>query len=142
MASKGVRQVAKITSGERSNTMTVVCAMSAVGAGMLPMFLFPRKRMVEVLMNGAPSQYLGQTNPISDGCEDVCDVAQPLREVHEFVTDKPSHIIVMDGHHSHKTLAAVEYARSNWIDMVTLPPRCTHKVQPLDRNFFKSFKRA
>ena len=49
---------------------------------------------------------------------------------------------MLDGHHSHKTLAAVEYARAHDIDMVTLPPHCTHKMQPLDRTFFKSLKSA
>ena len=64
VASKGVRRVVKITSGERGNMVTVFCVMRAVGAYLPPMFLFPRKRMVEVLMNGAPSQSLGQANPI------------------------------------------------------------------------------
>ena len=50
------------------------------------------------------------------------------------------HIIILDGHHSHKTLAAVEYARAHGIDMVTLPPHCTHKMQPLDRTLFKALK--
>ena len=54
VASKGVRQVAKITSGERGKTVTVICAISAVGTYLPPLFIFPRKRMVDLLMNGAP----------------------------------------------------------------------------------------
>ena len=46
VATKGVRQVVKMTSGERGATVTVICAMSAAGAYLLPMFRFPRKRMV------------------------------------------------------------------------------------------------
>ena len=128
VASKGVRQVAKITSGECSNTVTVVGAMSAVGTGMPPMFLYPRKLMVEVLMNGAPPQSIGQANP--SGWVDAEMFVTWLNRFVKFTNSSPTnrHIIVMDGHHSHKSLAAVEYARS--------------KMQPLDRTFYKSMKSA
>ena len=52
------------------------------------------------------------------------------------------HLIVLDGHHSHKTLDAVNYARAHGIELITLPPHCTHKMQPLDRCYFKSLKSA
>ena len=59
---------------------------------------------------------------------------------------KPSpqekHIIILDGHHSHKSLAAIEYARENGIEMITLPPHSTHKMQPLDKAFFFPLKTA
>ena len=42
-------------------------------------------------------------------------------------------IIILDGHHSHKTLTAVLYARERGITLITLPPHSTHRMQPLDR---------
>ena len=51
-AKKGKRQVSKMTSGERSATVTVVCAMSASGAYAPPLFIFPRKRMADRLAVG------------------------------------------------------------------------------------------
>ena len=50
-------------------------------------------------------------------------------------------VLSLVGHHSHKTLKAVLYAREQGIDMITLPSHCTHKMQPLDETFFKSLKR-
>ena len=50
------------------------------------------------------------------------------------------HIILLDGHFSHKTLEAVIFCRENGIILLTFPPHCTHKMQPLDRTFFKSLK--
>ena len=50
------------------------------------------------------------------------------------------HLIILDGQHSHKTFAAIKYARLNGIDLLTLPPHCTHKMQPLDKSFFKLLK--
>lgn len=52
------------------------------------------------------------------------------------------HIIILDGHHSHITLAAIEYARLHGIELITLPPYCTHEMQPLDKTFFKALKSA
>ena len=43
---------------------------------------------------------------------------------------------------SHKTLAAIDFARENGIVLITLPPHCTHKMQPLDVSYFKSLKAA
>ena len=54
VASKGARQVSKITSGERGRTVTVICSMSAAGTFLPPMLIYPRKRMVDALMSGAP----------------------------------------------------------------------------------------
>jgi len=47
VATKGARQVTKITSGERGATVTVMCAMSATGQYVLPMMIWLRKRMEE-----------------------------------------------------------------------------------------------
>lgn len=63
IASKGVKQVSKMTSGERGATVTVICAMSASGTFLPPMMIFPRKRMVDTLMTGAPPQSLGCCSP-------------------------------------------------------------------------------
>ena len=46
-------------------------------------------------------------------------------------------VIILDGHHSHKTLEAINYARAHGITLITLPPHSTHKMQPLDITFFK-----
>ena len=61
-ASKGVRQVVKMTNGERGATVTVICAVSAAGAYLPPFMIFPRKRMVDQLMQGAPPQSVGHAS--------------------------------------------------------------------------------
>ena len=59
VATKGARAVGKMTSGETGTTVTVICATNAVGTYVPPMFIFPRKRMVESLMHNAPAGALG-----------------------------------------------------------------------------------
>ncbi|KAK6176283.1 hypothetical protein SNE40_014594 [Patella caerulea] len=140
IATKGVRQVSKMTSGERGSTVTVICAMSAAGVHIPPMFIFPRKRMVDHLMTGAPPQSVGYASPSgwTDG-ELFLKWMEHFTTLTKTTKDSPA-IIILDGHHSHKTLAAVDFARENGIHLLTLPPHSTYKMQPLDRTFFKSLK--
>ena len=46
-------------------------------------------------------------------------------------------LIVLDGHHSHKTIEATNFCCDNGIHLITFPPHCTHKIKPLGRTFFK-----
>ena len=59
VAKCGLKQVGKMTSGERGQTVTVVCAMNAEGTYAPPMLIFPRKRMPPTIMNGAPGGAIG-----------------------------------------------------------------------------------
>ena len=59
LARCGQKQVGKITSGERGQTVTAVCSMNAAGSYAPPMLIFPRKRMQTTLMNGAPDGAIG-----------------------------------------------------------------------------------
>ncbi|XP_041351386.1 flocculation protein FLO11-like [Gigantopelta aegis] len=142
IATKGIRQVGKVTSGERGTTVTVICAINAAGTYLPPIMIFPRKRMAESLMTGAPPQSVGYCS--ANGWTD-CNLFVQWLEHFVDVTNASVNVpqlIILDGHHSHKTIAAVEYARNHGITMITLPPHCTHKMQPLDRTYFKSLKSA
>ena len=52
------------------------------------------------------------------------------------------HVVLLDGHHSHQSLQAMEYCCDHGIELITLAPHSTHKMQPLDRSYFKSLKKA
>ena len=43
-------------------------------------------------------------------------------------------------HSKEQVQEAITYARQNGIHLITLPPHCTHTMQPLDRSYFKSLK--
>jgi hypothetical protein len=47
----------------------------------------------------------------------------------------------LDGHSSHKSLEAVDFCEKNGIILLCLPPHTTHRLQPLDVSYFRSFKR-
>lgn len=140
ISTKGKRQVSKMTSGEKGATVTVLCCMNAAGQYIPPMIIFPRKRLAEGLMRGAPPGSIGAVsdNGWTDG-DRFIDWLKHFIKTTKCTKDDPQ-VIIVDGHHSHKTLAAIDLARDSGITLLTLPSHCTHKLQPLDRTFFKSFK--
>lgn len=142
IATKGARAVGKITSGERGKTVTVICALNAAGTFVPPTFIYPRKRMVQSLMNGAPAGALGLCS--ASGWTDSDIFLRWLEHFTAFIKCSPEtpHILLLDGHHSHKTLEACLYARNKGLIIITFPPHCTHRLQPLDVCFFKSLKSA
>lgn len=60
---------------------------------------------------------------------------------HETPTKEHRKLIIMDNHESHLSICAIDYARDNGIIILTLPPHCSHKLQPLDVAVFGPFKK-
>ncbi|CAH2020531.1 unnamed protein product [Acanthoscelides obtectus] len=50
-------------------------------------------------------------------------------------------LIILDNHESHLGIAALNFAKQNGILLLTLPPHCSHKLQPLDLAVFGPFKK-
>ncbi|CAH2001896.1 unnamed protein product [Acanthoscelides obtectus] len=50
-------------------------------------------------------------------------------------------LIILDNHESHLGIAALNFAKRNGILLLTLPPHCSHKLQPLDLAVFGPFKK-
>ena len=55
---------------------------------------------------------------------------------------KRPQLLIFDGHSSHETLAIIERAIDENIILLSLPPHCTHYLQPLDRSVFGPFKKS
>lgn len=140
LAQRGQKQVGKLTSGEKGQTVTVICAVSAAGSYVPPMLIFKRKRMVDILLRGSPPGSVG-------ACSENGWITNELfvKWLDHFIKHvKPSLnnrvLLILDGHSSHKSLSAIELARSNGIVMICLPPHTTHKMQPLDRTIYGPLK--
>jgi hypothetical protein len=138
LARKGKHQVGSITSCERGRNITFVCCSSASGRYVPPMIIYPRKNLKIELTEGAPpgSIYACQENGWIN-----CDLFLIWFE-HFLATVKPSNdnkvLLVLDGHVSHtQNIQVILRARENGVIMLSLPPHCTHRLQPLDLTFFK-----
>ncbi|KAL8605213.1 hypothetical protein ACOMHN_031154 [Nucella lapillus] len=78
----------------------------------------------------------------SDSTLNICHLNSQSAVKTDFTNASPDNpqLILLDGHHSHKTLEAVEFCRDKGIELISFPPYCTHKLQPLDRTYFKALK--
>lgn len=48
--------------------------------------------------------------------------------------------MLLDNHETHTSLEVINYSRENGIVLLSFPPHCTHKMQPLDRGIYGPFK--
>jgi len=140
LAKRGTKQVGKITSGEKGVTTTVICAVSACGNYLPPMLIFKRKRFTNLLLKGAPQGSIGACS--DSGWVTTELFLQWLGHFAAYV--KPSKtepvILLVDGHSSHKSLDAINFARDHGITMISFPPHSTHRLQPLDKTIYGPLK--
>ena len=50
-------------------------------------------------------------------------------------------LLLLDNRESHPHIDILNYARDNGVVRLSFPPHCSHKLQPLDRSVFDSFKK-
>lgn len=143
ISQKGKHQVGAITSGERGLTTTGICAMNAVGDFVPPMLIFKRSRLNDALKKGAPPN-------TAFGCSKNGWITSELfvQWLQHFIkctrlekSNQKQILLLLDGHSTHtKNFEAIELARDYGIIMLSFPAHTTHRLQPLDRSFFKSLK--
>lgn len=141
VAAKGKRNVGAMTSGERGNNVTVVTAVSAYGNTVPPMFVFPRKRFKNHFFHSGPPECIGVGNAsgwVTDG-----EFFQFMEHFIKHVKPSKEHriLLVLDNHSSHLNVETLNLAKENGIIMLSFPPHCSHKLQPLDVSVFGPFKK-
>ncbi|ESN99188.1 hypothetical protein HELRODRAFT_162691 [Helobdella robusta] len=140
IAKKGTKQVGKITSGEKGKNVTVICAVNAHGSYLPPAMIYPRVRMNPQLLKGAPPGTLGfATKSGWTDCEVFVKWLKHFTDVVKPTLERKV-ILLVDGHASHKSLEAITFARDHGIDLISFPPHCTHRIQPLNLTFFGPLK--
>ena len=142
IARKGTRQIGQITSGERGELVTIICTANAAGNSIPPMMIFPRKKFQRIFMKEAPPSYVGHVSPSSWVIKDLL-----VNYLEHFVkysrcSKERRVLLIIDTHAAHTTLKGVEYARENGLDILTLLPYTSHKLQPLDVSVYGPFKQC
>ena len=59
----------------------------------------------------------------------------------KYSNDEPM-LLVLGNHDSHVSIGSVDIAKNNGVVLLKFLPRCTHKLQPLDRSVFGPFKKC
>lgn len=141
IAEKGVKQVGKVTSGERGSLVTICVAVNASGNHIPPFLIFPRVNWQDRMLHGAPPETSGCTHP--SGWMTAASFLLFLKHFVKYtkcsVEDKQ--LLIMDNHDSHISVDGVNYAKNNGTVLLTIPPHTSHKLQPLDRSLFGPLKK-
>ncbi len=112
--------------------------MSATGAFVLPMFVWPRVRMKPELMDECPPGSISECHNSGWMQTNIFTIwFQHFVEVSGATTENKV-LLILDGHATHThNLDVITMARENGVYLLSLPPHCSHKLQPLDVAFMK-----
>lgn len=141
VAEKG-KKVGIHSSGERGTNVTMVMAISAAGDKIPPFYLYPRKKMQSSYLYNATPSAVGFAN--GSGWMTSNDF---VKFMHHFIKFAHASIenpllLLLDNHRSHVNIEVIDIAITHGITILTLPPHCTHKLQPLDVGVFGPVKRS
>lgn len=138
---KGKKQVGAITSAERGSLVTMCNTVSASGQALPPVFIFPRVNFKDYMTRGAPVGSLGLA--AKSGWMNTELFPEALTHFMKYmnVTRENQALLIMDNHSSHISLEVQTLAKANGLTILTFPPHCSHRMQPLDVSVYGPFKR-
>ncbi|XP_029674809.1 uncharacterized protein LOC115242559 [Formica exsecta] len=139
---RGIRQVGALTSAERGSLVTIMCAVNAIGNFIPPTFIFPRLRYKEHFVRDGPTGSIGAGN--ASGWMQENEYLIFFKHFQKYTSATVSHkvLLLLDNHSSHISIQALDYCSENGIIVLSFPPHCSHKLQPLDRSVYGPLKKA
>lgn len=138
---KALKRVGQTKSSERGSMITLALAVSAAGNTLPPFYLFPQQQMSPMYVTHATQETVGYAN----GSGWMLDL-DFVRFINHFTkctrTSKTNPtLLLLDSHSSHLSVEAIDLAAENGITILTFPPHCSHRMQPLDVSVFGPVKR-
>ncbi|KAB0805686.1 hypothetical protein PPYR_02656 [Photinus pyralis] len=141
IARKGIKQIGFVTSAERGALVTFCLAVSASGNSIPPMFLFPRKNYRDYFVGNGPQGCIGAANPSGWMTENEFYVFLQHFAKHSRASKEKPVLLLLDNHESHLSLKGITFCKDNGVIVMSLPPHCSHKLQPLDRSVYGPLKK-
>ncbi|KAJ8910978.1 hypothetical protein NQ315_003671 [Exocentrus adspersus] len=140
LAERGTKQVNKVTSAERGTLVTTCCIINATGNSIPPAMIFPRVHFKTHMLSGAPNGTLGLATK-GGWMNSECFV-QVIKHFikHTNATKANPALLIIDNHESHLSIEVINLCKDNGITILTIPPHCTNKLQPLDVGVLKQFQ--
>ncbi|XP_018405552.1 PREDICTED: uncharacterized protein LOC108781928 [Cyphomyrmex costatus] len=140
IAPRGLKRIGQAEAAERGTLVSMALAVNAAGNSVPPFFVFPRKNMQSYFMDSAPPT-------AGAACTESGWFQQPefVKYLHHFIkyTNASADnkiLLAIDNHISHLSIEAIDLAMDNGITMVSFPPHCSHKMQPLDVSIYGPVK--
>ncbi|XP_058805227.1 uncharacterized protein LOC131672183 [Phymastichus coffea] len=137
---KGTRRVGKVEAAERGTMITMALTVDANGNSLPPFFLYPRKNMQSCYLDNATSGTDALAN--GSGWMDQPSFLRYMRHFIAFAKPTPASpvLLLLDNHSSHLSVEALDLAVENGVHILSFPPHCSHRLQPLDVSVFGPVK--
>ena len=105
------------------------------------MFIFPRKHFKDHFIRDGPPGCSGAATP--SGWMQVEEFLQFLKLLVRNTHAAKDHplLVLLDNHHLHLDMNVLNFAKANNIILLSFPPHCSHKLQPLDVSVFGPLKK-
>lgn len=140
IAARGEKQVGQVTSGERGEQVTVLCTVNAIGNSVPPVFIYPRVRHKDFFLKGAPPGSLALPSRTGWMSADLFLLSLDHIIRHTKCSKEHPILLLLDNHESHVNIEVINKAKENGVIMLTFPPHCSHRLQPLDVSVYAPFK--
>lgn len=141
ISQKGSKRVSQFASQERGTNVTMALAVSASGQFIPPFYIFPRKNMRSNFLDNASAGSVGYAN--ESGWMTASEFVKYMQHFIKYSNaskDAPS-LLLLDNHTSHLSIEALDLAVEHGITVLSFPPHCSHRMQPLDVTVFGPIKR-
>lgn len=122
--------------------ITLALAINAAGDLAPPFYLFPVKNMQSAFLDHASPGADGLAN--GSGWMKGPDFVVYLKHFVKYshATKQTPKVLLLDNHVSHLFIDGIIYAIENGVTLLTFPPHCSHRMQPLDNGVFAAVKRS
>lgn len=136
LSRKGKKQVGVLSSAERGSLVTAEICFSATGNYIPPSLIFPRVRANPLFEKGLPPNTKVFTHPSGWMQSEIFVEWFKHFMKYSKPTAEERVLLILDGHATHvNNLEVMMLAKENNVDILVLPPHCTHRLQPLDVAF-------
>ncbi|XP_065172715.1 uncharacterized protein, partial [Atheta coriaria] len=104
------------------------------------MFIFPRIKYRDHFVRDGPADCIGAGN--KSGWMTGVEFRIFMQHFIKSVKPCPSNpaLLLLDNHSSHLDIEVVEMAKDNNVVLLSYPPHCSHKLQPLYVGVYGPFK--
>ena len=129
----------------RQEWITAIECINAAGQALPPLIIFKAKHTNSAWIPAhTPPEWRFSTSNSgwtsnSHGFEWLSTVYEPCTRPADPTARR---LLIMDGHSSHITAKLIAFCMKHLIDLLILPPHCSHFLQPLDVSVFAPLKRA
>ena len=103
--------------------------------------MFPRVHFKDHFIKCGPSCCIGSAH--SSGWMTSDNFLVFIKHFVQVVKCTKEHpvLLLLDNHDSHTSIQTIDFCKENGVVLLSFPPHCSHKLQPLDRSVFGPLKK-